>query len=288
MLRNTLLVVGAVAPFSLAGLFVQSAVEPASPNATVAVMSCCSAAPAAAQSQAIDAQTNTESLKGLGYVGAPAQAGATGDATVKGKIKFEGEAPKREAIDMKSDGVCVKAHSAEVLKEDVVVGKDGALKNVFVYVKKGIEGKYDAPATTAVLDQHGCVYAPHVFGVVAGQKISIKNSDGTTHNIHTYGKKNRVINQGQPSGSPELSVEWKVAEMSLWIKCDMHSWMSSVCHVMKHPFFAVSGDDGSFEIKNLPAGKYTIAALHETLGEQTVDIEVAAKDSKDANFSFKK
>ncbi|MFN0206866.1 MAG: hypothetical protein ACKVS6_11225 [Planctomycetota bacterium] len=275
MLRNTLLVVGAIAPFSLAGLFVSSgensSVEPNAATKNVVFASCC----------APEAEAAAEPVEPTNI-----QDGARGDAVVKGKVRFDGEAPKRDAVDMKADGICVKAHETPVLKEDVIVGKEGAFKNVFVYVKKGIEGKYEAPKEAVTVDQKGCVYIPHVFGIVAGQKINIKNSDATTHNVHSYGKKNKAINQGQPPGAGDLSVEWKASEMSLWIKCDMHSWMSTICHVMKHPFFTVTDDNGMFEIKGLPAGKYTIAAIHETLGEQTVEVEVAAKDSKDANFTF--
>lgn len=277
MLRNTLILgVGVLAPFCLTGVWVYAGDHAAS--SAPALPSCC--AEKAAEAAPLDVVNASAEV--------PAQAGAMGDASVKGIVKFEGAAPAREAIDMKTDAVCAKAHAEPVLKEDLIVGKDGGMRNVFVYVKKGIDGKFEAPKEAAKLDQHGCAYVPHVFGIVVGQKITVHNSDGTTHNVHTFGKKNKPINQAQPAGSKELEIEWKTAEMGVPIKCDMHPWMSAVCFVVKHPFFAVTDERGAFEIKNLPAGDYTIEAVHETLGAQTMELKVAAKESKDANFTFKK
>ncbi|MBI3819895.1 MAG: hypothetical protein HY286_14455 [Planctomycetes bacterium] len=264
MLRNSLLLVaGAIAPLGATGLYVYSDVHSGS-NESVAATA------------------------GIVHVaGTPdAAAAQSGDATIKGNIKFDGEAPKREAVDMVKDGVCVKANAAPVMKEEMaIVGKDNGLKNVFVYIKKGIEGKFDAPKDAVALDQKNCMYSPHVFGLVAGQKLTVKNSDQTTHNVHSMGKKNKQLNQGQPAGSQELSVEnWKTKETSLWIKCDIHSWMSSVCHVVPHPFFAVTDEAGNFEIKNLPAGTYTLEAIHETLGSKELEVKVDAKGSVEAKF----
>lgn len=275
MLRNTfIMIAGAVAPLGITGLYVYSGSDVAAANtpADSVAVSCCADTTAAADMPFVAAEpTNLPQ-------------GQMGDATVKGTIKFKGEAPKREAVDMKADGVCVKAHTAEVLKEDLIVGKDGGVKNVFVYLKKGLDAKYDAPKDVVSLDQHGCQYVPHVLGVMAGQKLMIKNSDETTHNVHSYGKKNKVLNQGQPAKSADLPVEWKAAEMNLWVKCDIHSWMTAVCHVVKNPFFAVTDDAGNFEIKNIPAGTYTFEALHETLGAKELEVKVDAKGSVEVKF----
>ena len=289
MLRKSLLLaLGVLAPICLTGLWVLHGdccpIKAALTNTAEPTDSCCQAE---TQNDAtVEAQFVTASVFPLSTVNEPQ--GATGDASVKGTVKFEGTAPAREKINMEADAVCAKLHAEALTKEDLIVGKDGGVKNVFVYVKKGIDGKYDAPKDAFVLDQKGCQYIPHVFGVVAGQKITVKNSDATTHNVHSFGKKNKAINQAQPAGSKEIEVDWKTSEMSMAIKCDMHPWMSSICHIVKHPFFAITDENGKFEIKNLPAGDYTIEALAEGMPAQTVEVKVAAKEARDANFTFKK
>jgi plastocyanin len=291
MFRKSLILgFGAVAPICLTGVWVFAGDHCSKGSAVLsssAAPSCCAAKEAAAtetEMPALALEVNAPSELATDAAQAP-----MGDSTVKGLVKFDGAAPTRESLNdlMKADAVCLKAHTDPLLKEDVIVGKDGGLKNVFVYVKKGADGKYEAPKDAFSLDQKGCVYVPHVFGVVLGQKVVVHNNDGTTHNIHTFPKRNKAINQAQPAGSKELELEMKTAEMSIPIKCDMHPWMMSVCYVVKNPFFAVTDDKGNFEIKNLPAGDYTFEAIHETLGAQTMDVKIAAKETKDANFTFK-
>lgn len=272
MLKHSLLLVaGAVAPLGLTGLWVYGTDSVVEPGNSVATLSCC------ASTDAMSADVAAE------VAAEPAIALPEGNATVKGTIKFEGAAPAREAVDMKSDGVCVKANAAP-LKEDLIVGKENGLKNVFVYLKKGLEGKFEPSATPVTIDQHGCMYSPHVFGIMAGQKLVVKNSDDTTHNVHSYPKKNKVLNQGQPAKAADITVDMKTAEMNVWVKCDIHSWMTALCHITKNPFFAVTDEAGNFEIKNLPAGKYTFEAIHETLGNQELEIEVKAKETTELKF----
>ncbi|MGH9508525.1 MAG: carboxypeptidase regulatory-like domain-containing protein [Terriglobales bacterium] len=204
-------------------------------------------------------------------------------ASVSGTIKFTGTPPKAARIDMSQDPNC--APTGPSTAETVVV-EGGNLSNVFVYVKEGIAGSTPAPAEAATLDQHGCKYVPHVLGVVAGQTIKILNSDNTTHNIHPTPKTNREWNESQPPKAMALEKAFPREELMLAIKCNQHPWMKMYLNVLKHNFFAVSGKDGKFEIKGLPPGDYTIAALHESLGEQTMKVTVAAKDAKTADFSF--
>jgi plastocyanin len=283
MLRKSLLLaLGVVVPVGVTGLWMFCG-DCCKSKVVKTNASCCEET---ASDAAVEAEFVTASVFPL--AGAAEPQGATGDASVKGVVKFEGAAPARDKIDMAADAVCAKLHTEALTKEDMIVGKDGGLRNVFVYVKKGIDGKYEPPKESFVLDQKGCQYIPHVFGVVAGQKITVKNSDATTHNVHSFGKKNKAINQAQPAGSKEIEVDWKTSEVNMAIKCDMHPWMSSYCHIVKHPFFAVTDDSGKFEIKNLPAGDYTIEAVHEGMPPQTMEVKVAAKESRDANFTFKK
>jgi plastocyanin len=204
-------------------------------------------------------------------------------ATIVGVVKLDGTAPKAAKIDMTQDPACKGTNMAE----NVVVA-DGHLANVFVYVKEGLGGRtFDVPKEAIKLDQSGCRYHPHVMGVVAGQTISIVNSDPTTHNIHPTPKDNREWNESQPPKAAALEKNFAREEVMLPVKCNQHPWMRMFVNVSKNPFFAVTGPDGKFEIKGLPPGDYTIAFVHEKFGEQTQKVALAAKDSKTVDATFK-
>jgi plastocyanin len=204
-------------------------------------------------------------------------------ATINGTVKFDGTAPKASKIDMSQDPGCKGANEAE---NTVVTGGD--LANVFVYVKDGLGARtFDVPKDPVVLDQQGCKYHPHVLGVMAGQTVQIKNDDPTTHNIHPTPKDNREWNESQPPSSPAIEKNFAREEIMLPVKCNQHPWMKMYVNVVKSPFFAVSGKDGKYEIKGLPPGDYTIAFVHEKLGEQDQKVTVAAKDTKTVDQSFK-
>jgi plastocyanin len=212
---------------------------------------------------------------------------ADANGSLKGTVKFEGTAPKPTAINMSQDPLCSKAHSTPPTTEDVVVGSGGGLANVVVYVSEGVPtGNYEPPQQPAVLEQKGCQYKPHVLALQANQKLSIVNSDETTHNIHPSPNNNREWNMTQPHGAP-LEQTFARAEVAIPVKCNVHPWMHGYIAVFKHPFFAVSDKDGNFEIKNLPPGNYTISAWQEKLGTQTQKVTVGTGESKAADFSFK-
>jgi plastocyanin len=219
-------------------------------------------------------------------VAAPA-AGATGTASITGKITFDGEVPIAEKIKMTADAFCTKAHGSEVAKEDLVVGPDKGLQHVFVYVKEGIKGTYPVPTTPAQIDQQGCMYKPHVFGLVAGQPLEILNSDATLHNIHALPEKNEAFNLGMPVQGMKYTKKFDKPEVMVKIKCDVHGWMLSYAGVLPHPFFGVTGADGTFTIKDLPPGTYTVEAWHEKLGTQTQQVTVGDKEAKATTWTFK-
>ena len=211
-------------------------------------------------------------------------------ATVAGKITFEGAMPANQPIRMNADPACVAANKGQSQTQETFVGEGGSLGNVFVYVQSGLTGTFPAPANAVVLDQKGCRYHPHVFGVQVGQAIEIVNSDPTLHNIHATPKTNSEFNTAQPIQGMKTSHTFtaKEADVVVPFKCDVHGWMNAFVGVLDHPYFAVTSADGSFSIPNLPPGTYTLAAWHERLGTQTQSITVAAKESKsDANFAFK-
>ena len=208
-------------------------------------------------------------------------------ATVSGSVQFSGTAPKMEPISMSADPVCAGLHSAPVQTETVIANSNNTLKNVFVYVKEGLEGKaFEPPKESVVIDQKGCQYHPHVFGIQVGQKLEIVNSDNTLHNVHSLAEKSKQFNLGMPIQGMKLPKQFDNPEVMVKFKCDVHPWMNAFIGVLTHPFFAVTGDDGSFEIKNLPPGEYTIEAWHEKYGTQTQKITVPESGSEKVTFTF--
>ena len=204
-------------------------------------------------------------------------------ATVSGTVKFEGVAPKPAKIDMSQDPNCQGANAAE----NIVVS-DGHLQNVFIYIKDGLGNRtFDTPKDAVTLSQSGCRYHPHVLGVMAGQTIKIVNDDPTTHNIHPTPKDNREWNESQAPKAAALEKSFAREEVLLPVKCNQHPWMRMFVNVVKNPFYAVTGPDGKFEIKGLPPGDYTLAFVHEKLGEQDQKLTLAAKDAKTVDATFK-
>ena len=204
-------------------------------------------------------------------------------ATIIGVVKFDGAAPKAAVIDMSQDPACKGTNTAEN-----VMASGGHLANVFVYVKEGLGSRtFELPKEAITLDQSGCKYHPHVLGVVVGQTVKIVNSDPTTHNIHPTPKDNREWNESQPPQAAPIEKTFAREEIMLPVKCNQHPWMRMFVNVTKNPFYAVTGPDGKFEIKGLPPGDYTIAFVHEKLGEQEMKVTLAAKDSKTVDATFK-
>ena len=206
-------------------------------------------------------------------------------ATISGHITLQGTPPKPERVQTKSDPNCKQP----VFTQSYVVGKDGALQNVFVYVKDGL-GKYTIPVPSepVVLAQKNCTYEPHVLGIMAGQPLELRNDDATLHNIHAVPQANREFNMGQPIQGMRQTHVFSATEVLVPFKCDVHNWMSAFVGVLDHPFYAVTKNDGTFEIKGLPPGTYTIEAVHEKLGRQTQTITVGPKETKtDLSFMFK-
>jgi len=209
--------------------------------------------------------------------------------SIKGVVTLDGAAQKNEAIKMNADPVCVRENKSPQFQETYLVGSDGkSLANVFVYVKDGL-GNYvfDTPTESAKIDQKECRYHPHVFGMRVGQPLEIINSDPTLHNIHAMPKANSEFNNGQPIQGMKMTHTFDKPEVMVPFKCDVHGWMNAYVGVLNHPYFAVTKDDGKFELANLPAGTYTIEAWHEKLGPMTQSVTIAAKESKDVTFSFK-
>jgi len=209
-------------------------------------------------------------------------------ATVTGKVSFTGDKPKIPTIDMSANPACARAHSTPAKSEEVVINDNGTLRNVLLYVKGVPDRQYPTPSTAATLDQKGCMYGPHVIAVMAGQNIEIRNNDPTNHNIHPLPKINQEWNESQAPGSEPKMRTFAREEMDppIAVKCNVHPWMRSYIAVSNTPYIAVTGDDGSFTIKGLPPGSYTVTAWHEKYGKKEMPVTVAAKDSKTVDFSY--
>jgi len=209
------------------------------------------------------------------------------EATLLGTISFSGTPPKSLRIDMSADEICEKVNPD--LATDWVVVNDQKLANVFVYVRGESLDSYsfDAPAADVTLEHKGCRYLPHVLGMQMQQALKIVNSDPTTHNTHVTPKRNHEWNQSQPSGAVALEQRFAFPELFIPIKDNQHPWEKAYLGVFSHPFFSVSGTDGSYKISGLPPGQYTVVAWHERLGEQTFDVFLAGSEQKNLDFTFK-
>lgn len=218
-------------------------------------------------------------------VSAPAAPAVKG-GDITGVIKFAGAAPAPSAIKMTGDANC--AAKGQMTEEYAI--KDGKLANVFVYLKEGVDLSRVPAAdmnSGATIDQHDCWYSPHVIGLRVGQKLTIKNSDNTLHNIHGMGEGDLGFNDAMPPGTTPKEKTFDAPVIGMKIKCDVHSWMGAWANVMEHPWYAVSNSDGSFAILNVPPGKYTLHAWHEKLGEQTAEVTVTEAGAV-SEITFKK
>ena len=211
----------------------------------------------------------------------------TGGASIRGTIRFDGTAPSQEKIQMSADPVCQQQHATPVYAEDVAVNSNGTLKNVFIYVKSGVQGSFPVPTQPVTLQQSGCWYAPHVFGIQANQPLEIVNNDSTLHNINAKPTSNQPFNVAQPVKGMKTTKKFTTPEIMVKFKCNVHPWMNAYAGVRDNPFFSTSGDNGSFAIAGLPAGTYTIEAWHEKFGTQTQEVTVGNGETKSIDFTFK-
>ena len=206
---------------------------------------------------------------------------------VSGTINFTGTAPEPQLIQMDAEPVCLEQYDEGPFTQDVVVNDNGTLANVFIYVKSGLEElEFSTPTEPAVLDQQACRYHPHVLGIQTNQTLIIRNSDPFLHNIHPQPVNSRPFNISQPTQDMETERSFPAAEIMIPVSCDVHSWMSAYVGVVDHPYFDVTGDDGAFELPNLPPGEYEIEAWHEFYGAQTMNVTVGEGESVETEFTY--
>jgi plastocyanin len=235
-------------------------------------------------------QPATEQTEGGGGAAPSAPAAQSVDpataATITGRIAFTGQKPTPQRIRMDAVPACTEANSSPVFVQEVVVNDNNTLRNVFVYVKEGLSGSYNAPTPEVELDQRGCMYTPHVLGMTTGQSIRFKNADSTNHNVHPIPMQNREWNQSQPPGAADIVQQFARPEVMIPVKCNVHPWMIAYVGVLPHPFHAVSGEDGTFSITGLPPGNYVIEAWHEKFGTFTQNVTVGASETKEVEFTI--
>ena len=206
---------------------------------------------------------------------------------ISGMVMLAGDAPAAETVQMAADPFCQTAHSSAVMSSPVMADAAGGLMNVVVHIAGGLEGySFPAASGSATIGQQGCIYDPHVVALRAGQTLTILNDDDTLHNVNVQPSDNAAFNQAQPLAGMTIEKVFDNAEVGIPARCDVHPWMSAFINVFDHPYFAVSGTDGSFSIDNLPPGDYVIEAWHETLGTQTQSITVAPNETAAAAISF--
>jgi plastocyanin len=209
-------------------------------------------------------------------------------ATITGTVTLDGTPPVPRKIIMTAGPDCAKLHSSPLTYPEVVTGDHGALANVLVYVKSGLGSyRFDVPTTPAALDQVGCMYEPHVLGLMAGQALEIKNTDPLIHNVHPVPHNNRGWNKSQPVGSAPIEASFEHPEFAMPVLCNVHPWMRAFLFVFAHPYFDVTSTAGTFELKNLPPGTYTVEAWQEKYGTQDQTVTLGPKESKSLAFTFK-
>ena len=217
--------------------------------------------------------------------------------TIEGTVSYAGKNRTAKPLKMDSDPICGSSHKIAPVKEDFILNEENKFKNVIVWLK---DIKFDGELSndTGLIDQVGCIYTPHVNAFTTSQKVLIKNSDKTLHNVNSQSKVNESFNSAQPAGVPEIEKTFSKAEEPFYVKCDVHPWMKAWIMVADHPFFAITDENGNFKIDNVPAGEYEIIFWQEKLSnlpkkkyveaDNTLKIKVLDEGSTVADFEFQK
>ena len=207
--------------------------------------------------------------------------------TLSGHVKYDGKAPRSKKLRMDADPVCGSSHSSPVYAESFKMAADGSMEEALVYLRK-VDYSGGVPNTPAVLDQKGCIYVPHVLGMVAGQELLIKNSDATLHNIHSMPKINKEFNFAMPKVVKTKKTTFAKSEPEpFYIKCDVHPWMRTWVLVSDHPYFSVTDKAGNFSIEGIPEGTYEVICWQEKFKKRPLTATVKiGSGTTNQDFTF--
>lgn len=208
-----------------------------------------------------------------------------GAAAIVGRVRFNGEPPKRRPINFGAEKKC-HIHETPPLDDSLVVSPNREIQWVLVRIAGSVPGNHPAPSKPAMMDQKGCVFLPHVLVVRSGQEVEIHNSDEVLHNVRGESVINPPFNRNLPKGAEPIKMKFANAEIGVKVKCDVHFWMGGYIHVVPHPYFAVTGEDGAFTIDKVPPGTYKVETWHEKLGKQVQDVTVKDGEVKTIDFTY--
>jgi len=209
--------------------------------------------------------------------------------SLSGTVTLNGKPPKQKELKLGGDPQCLKPHGSKKIYAGDVLVKDGLVQNVFVYLKDPPKkGASNPPKEIITIDQKGCLYEPRIMGLRVGQNLEIKNSDPLLHNVHARSGTDSLFNFAMTTAGQTRKRRFKKPQVMVHIKCDVHPWMNAFVGVLDHPYFQVTGEDGSFKINKVPTGEYTLAIWHERFGEQNQQVTVDKDSSTSVNFVFSK
>lgn len=232
------------------------------------------------------ATANTPVAASKPSIPVPDTKAAAGTATLVGRVSYNGEPPKRKPINFGPELKCHEQHKTPPEDESIVVSTDRSIRWVLVRIASKVPGTFAAPSAPVVLDQKGCIFAPHVVALQMGQEFEIKNSDPVLHNIRCEAVINPPFNRNLPKVGDSLKMKFDVQEVGMKLKCDVHFWMAGYIHVISNPFFAITGEDGRFTIPKLPPGTHKLEVWHEKLGKQSKEITVKDGEVQTVDFVF--
>lgn len=217
------------------------------------------------------------------------ESGAAGSSKITGKVAFKGAVPASKKLPITKDNAVCGTGEREIVE---VNAKGGNLAGAVVYIAKIDKGKAWGESEKPVLDQKGCRFTPGVMVVKKDADLTIRNSDPVLHNIHTYeiigAVRRTMFNVGQPDkGDMKQPIKLRRAP-AIKLECDAHDFMHGWAFAVDNPYGAVTAEDGSFAIENLPAGEYELKAWHPVLGEKTATVSVKAGAAASAAFEFSK
>jgi plastocyanin len=203
--------------------------------------------------------------------------------SIIGAVTFHGDPPPSTPVPM--DQTCTKLHSGPVTAGDVLV-KDHRVQNAFVYIRDGLGDRvFPQPTTPVEIDQKGCLFGPRVVAAETCQEVVFLNSDPVLHNVHGFAKISSPWNFSLSQTGSRRSVHVEKPE-TIRVGCDVHAWMQAYVHVLGHPYFAVTGPDGAFTLKDVPPGEYVVTSWHERFGTRDQKVKVGPKEEQAIAFAY--